>query len=186
MKHILDGAAQHDDWAVFWLRTPLIAWLIWLVDPGKTMKTILLIISLFAGVNVGFAESTLYTISLKKSASFEIVSGGAIAIYPLSERMKPMIQKSRNRSIEAADYDCGTKIKMAQPKMAVQEIMRQVADQTGLSLGSFINSQLVEAEPTVILMAAGENSVWQIVLTSKGADSYALTLSYLIDEKKKA
>jgi len=149
------------------------------------MKTILLIVGLFAGAHVGFSEGALYTISLKKSSSFEVVAGGAIAIYPLSERAKPMIQKSRNRGIEAADYDCSIKIKTAQPKMAVQEIMWQIADQTGLSLGSFMNSPLVEAEPAVILMAAGENSVWHIVLTSKGGDVYALTLSYLIDEKRR-
>jgi hypothetical protein len=150
------------------------------------MKTILLILSLFAGAQASFAESALYTITLKKSASFELVAGGRIAIYPLSERAKPMIQKSRNRPIEAADYDSSIRIKTAQPKMAVQEIVRQIAEQTGLPLGSFTNSQLVEAEPAVILMAAGENSVWHIVLSSKGADIYALTLSYLIDEKKKA
>lgn len=149
------------------------------------MKTFLLIVSLFAGAHTCLAESALHSISLKGSASFEIVAGGAIKIYPLSERARPMIQKSHNRSINAADYDCGTKIKTAQPKMAVQEIMRQISDQTGLPLGNFTNSRLVEAEPTVILMAAGENSVWHVVLTSKGADVYALTLSYLIDDKKK-
>ena len=149
------------------------------------MKAILLLVSLLVGANIGFAQSPLYKISLKKSDSFEVLSGGSIAIYPLSERAKPIIQKSHSRAIAAADYDVGTKIKTSQPKIAVQEILRQIADQTGLSIGSFSNSRLVDAEPSVILMAADESSVWHLVLAPKGTDTFTLTVSYLIDEKMK-
>jgi len=150
------------------------------------MKTVLLVLVLLAGGYAARAENALYTIGLKPSSNFEILAGGQVAVYPLSEKMKPMVQQSRKRAIVAADYDCGTTIKTAQPKLAVQEIMREIAGQTGLSLGNFFNSRLVAAEPTVILMGVGENSVWHVILTSKGEGVYVLTVSYLIDEKMQA
>ena len=67
----------------------------------------------------------------------------------------------------------------------MQEILRQISEQTALSLGSFSNSVLTAAEPSVILMAAGETSVWTIILTPKEADTYVLSVTYLFDEKKR-
>lgn len=146
------------------------------------MKPLLLALFLLLGVRPVLAASPLYTIVLQPSPSFTVVGGGKIAVYPLSERMKPIVQEGRKRAIAAADYDCDTKIKTTQPKLAVQDIMREIAGQTGLSLGNFINSRLVAAEPTVILMGVGKNSVWHVILTPKGDGVYVLTVSYLIDE----
>ncbi len=151
----------------------------------RIIPKLLLLLVLGVLSKSAFAQEALHKIALKSGTAFELISGNQLAIFPLSERTKELIQKGRNRPIIAADYTSGTVIKTTQPKTAVQEILRQISEQTALSLGSFSNSVLTAAEPSVILMAAGETSVWTIILTPKEADTYVLSVTYLFDEKKR-
>ena len=144
---------------------------------------ILLIVSLALTAAWAHAENALYRITFKDGPGFQVISGQTVSIFGLPEPARNAIRRSRNRPIAAADYISGTVIQTSQPQAAVQEIVRQISDQTSLSLGTFSNSITTAAKPSVILMAAGENSVWNFCLTEKQTDTYVLTISYLIDEK---
>lgn len=146
------------------------------------MKYIFIALAAVAVAPTGYTEDALLQLSLKGGKSYEVVSGGAAAIYPLSARAKPIVQKSHRRAISAADYQCGVEIKTKDPKVAIQEVMHNLSESSGLSLGTFYNSKTTILEPVMFLMAASEKSVWNIVMTPKDADTYTICFSYLIDE----
>lgn len=145
----------------------------------KLFAFILFAISLRAAA---FSDEPLVSVTLSDGDAFSVISGAHFDVYGLSERMKPMVQSSRNRKIAAASYSTGTIVRTSDPKMAIQEILRQISEQSGLILGSFRDSRISSISPTVLLLAAGEKSVWNLLLTPKDDYTYVFSLTCLIDE----
>jgi hypothetical protein len=146
-----------------------------------TMKGIVIAIFSFLATCAS-AQTPLFKVALTGDTTFQLESGGTFTVYPLGERMRPIVQESRRRLILAVDYATGTRIRTLKPGLAVQNILQQIGAQTGLSLGSFIDTTAAAGGVTIVT-GVSERSVWTVVLTSAGRDTYNVTISYVIDAK---
>jgi hypothetical protein len=151
------------------------------------MKTIVSIIVLFALCTILRADEALHHIELKSCANFEVISPlGIISVFPVSERMQRVVQAGNRKTIIAADYSVGVILRTKKPQLALQSIVKQIHEQTGRPLGTFMNGSLDQMAPSAMLIATDADSVWCLVLTPKGdqPDTYLLSCGFVIDRKK--
>lgn len=139
------------------------------------------LLGLIMGTSLLCAESPLVAVTLRDGDSFTVESQPNITIYELSERAMPIVRAQRKGAI-AADYATGTLIRTENPRLAIQEITRQIAEQTGRSISKVRNSHITAIEPVLLLLAIGEKSTWNLLLTPKGDSRYVLSLTCVIDE----
>ncbi len=128
------------------------------------------------------AEEPIVSVSLADGSSFTVEAQPQITLFGLSERAKPMMQVRHNRPIAVAGYATGTVIRTGDPRMAVQEILHQIAEQSGRELVRIWDSRITAIEPTTLILAVGEKSVWNLLLTPKDEGTFVLSLTCLIDE----
>lgn len=130
-----------------------------------------------------FAQEPVYQFSFDDTETMTFAGNKSITIYPLSERAKPTIESSLQKKVKAASHISGIMVTTKNPDMAMQEIMNQISEKTGVQLGGIWSSVLKNAEPTRILMGASKSTTWYFVLSPAPDGDYVLTISYLIEEK---
>ena len=131
-----------------------------------------------------FAQEPVYQFSFDDTDNVKFIGNRDITIYPVSERMKPMIESSLEKSIQAADHVSGLIIKTENSDMAIQDIFNQLSEKTGEKIGRVWNSVLSKAKPTQILMGGSKTSTWYLVISPSSDGNHVLTLSYLIENTK--
>ena len=131
-----------------------------------------------------FAQTPVHQFSFDDTENVKFVRERSIAIYPASERMKPMLESNLQKKVKAADHISGIIIRTENPDMAIQDIFNQMSEKTGDKIGRVWNSVLKKASPTRILMGVNKSATWYIVISPAPDGDYVLTISYLIEEKK--
>jgi len=146
------------------------------------MKTLITLFALALSITA-FAQKPIYQFSFDDTDNIKFLGERSITIYPVSERMKPILESNLQKKVKAVDHKSGMIIKAKNTDMASQEILKQISEKTGEKVGPIWNSILKKATPTTILMGVSKSTTWFIVISPSPDGDYILTISYLIEEK---
>lgn len=127
------------------------------------------------------ADEAIYSIQLTTTPHLTIQSEyKKLSLSPLSENASKALNRTKTRKIIAADYASEILIKTTEPNMALQDILGQITEQTGLMLSAVMNTTLDKIAPVATLQGLSDTSVINLLLTPKEPDLYILTCSYAI------
>jgi hypothetical protein len=145
-----------------------------------------LLISIFlVGAISVRAIDPLYTIQLKSDEKFDLVvdrtSINRIDFFPSNTAAAQKSGQPDARKVIASGYQSGVRIKTQKPDLAVQGIIRQIGQQTGLMLATRIDSTVAaRTAPAVLQLSYSETSVINLLLVPKDDGTFVLTCDYVI------
>ena len=146
---------------------------------------LLLTFAILALTVTAYAQGSVYQLTFEDTDNTVFLAERNIAIYAASKRVKDILAENLGKDVVASDHISGIIVRTEDADLAVQEIMNQLAQKTGEKIGHVWNSNLKKASPTAIMMGASPSTTWYIVLSPREEGDYVLTISYLIEGKKK-
>jgi hypothetical protein len=132
---------------------------------------------------VARAVEPLHTLEFQDTATFRVLEGREVAIYPLSEPMREMTRRQYVRDVIAMDLSADVLLETEDPQHAILEIAGQIETSTGLKLGKTFNSRANDSGEREVRVLIGETSTWTLFLTEQSERTHRLTLSYVIEER---
>lgn len=132
------------------------------------------------------AQEPVYQITFDDTENMKFLGEHEITIFPVSGRVKNLLDSDLEKNVIAADHKSGIIISTKHPDRAVQEVLNQVSVKTGVKISHISSSVLKKASPTAIAMGASKFSTWYIVLSPGEEGDHVLTISYLIEAEKEA
>lgn len=130
------------------------------------------------------ADEPIYSVKLKPAPNFTLPSGaGMLSFHPLSTGASQVFNGHIKRKIKGAGYVTGIEIQTKEPRIALQEILLQICEQTGLQLGKIADSSLAKLSPITLLQGFSETAVVNLLLTPSEGDASILSCSYVVYER---
>ena len=147
------------------------------------LKTKLLLLLALTGAPLLQATAPLYSVKIGSTQSFELIpeanTSDRLDLYPMTE-----MEIKGSRKVVADGYATGlAKIKTGNPSIAIQDIFKQIGQQTGLMLRIHLDSTLSSIAPVTIMTAFSEIAVITLVLTPKEPGVFQVTCSYVLDAR---